>query len=97
MPKIMSAETVGELMSRKRWVYWLQETKRDPDNKNRFLVCIVVEDEPGFFPMLGRGLGASPWYWDKETCRAQNEKRGYSEEDAFDIVTSSMAAGPVIA
>ena len=93
--KIVLNDTIFDLMNRKRWVYCLQETKRDPNNKDRFRVCMVFEDEPGFFPMLGQGEHANPWYWDRAACRAQNEKRGFTEEEAYNIVSSSMAAGRV--
>ena len=90
MIRIESGNEISRLMSEKRWVYWLQEAKRDPDNDDRFLVCLVFENERGYFPMLGQGVGAEPWYWDKETCAIKNAEHGYDEEETFKIVASSM-------
>lgn len=71
-----------------RVCYYLDETTPDPDNRSRFLVCIVKENESGYYPTGGNGK--APWYWDKATCRQQNAKLGLSEDEEFKIVASSM-------
>ena len=79
------------VMSDKRRCYYLDETHPDPDNRDRFMVALVFENEPGFCPMAGQGDHAIPWYWDKETCKVMNlEKFSLSEEEALSIVLSSM-------
>jgi hypothetical protein len=95
------SDVLSQLLDTRRWVYWLDQTHPDPDEKREkgvapkvFRVSIVFENEAGHFPTGG---GASdplkaPWYWDQETCKHANAKRGFTEEQAFDIVTSSMRA-----
>jgi len=81
--------TVEELMRNRRWCYCLDETQPDPLSE-AFRVSLVIEEELGHFP-----LGADiPWYWTKETCKARNAALGYSEEDALNIVLSSMFPPP---
>jgi len=59
---------------------------------------VVVENEPGHFPLSGRGDGAAPWRWGRTleeaeaTCAKVNADRGITEEMAFEIIVSSMRA-----
>ena len=80
----------------KRQCYWLQESEPEPSHPDRFRVCVVTENEPGYQP-TGGGEGTDevvPWYWDQATCTTMNERRfGVSEEDARKIVCSSMFCG----
>lgn len=68
---------------------------QDPGDEG-YIPSVVVQDEPGHFPLSGRGDGAAPWRWGKtlkeaeETCRQQNAKRGITDDMASDIVASSM-------
>jgi hypothetical protein len=81
------------LNSDRRRCYYLDRTCPDPSNDKCFCVSLVFENEPGHFPFSGQGECASPWYWDEETCDAQNLKRfGVSREAAWEIVASSMFA-----
>lgn len=83
-----------------RRCYYLQETqpdptRPDPTDRNSFLVCLVFENESGFFPATGNGPCASPWYWNKETCEEQNRRKfNLTPEEAFKIVASSMFPKP---
>lgn len=84
---------IAELMSKNRWCYYLDLTKPDPENKKRFRVSIVIENHSGHYPTGGNHSG--PWYWDEETCKVMNEKRGITEQDTFEIVAHSMRAGKI--
>ena len=84
---------VSELMRTRAWCFWLDQSHPDPDMSGKarfFRVSIVIQNERGHFPTGGKNLQA-PWYWDEETCVAQNAKRGVTKEMAFEIVSSSMA------
>ena len=87
--------TFDELsQSDRRRCFDLDKTQPDPSNPNRFLVCLVFENEPRRFPMSGRGELASPWYWDEDTVKLMNERRfGLDANAAYLIVCSSMTAG----
>ena len=78
----------------KKWVYWLDLTKPDPDNKEGetrcYRVSIVVENDPGHYPTGGEDK--LPWYWDEDTCKEKNKELGFNPLEAYDIVSSSMAA-----
>lgn len=82
---------LGDLMANRRWVYYLDKSKpsRMIDNKRQYLVCIVVEDEQGYFPS-GSDNGGEPYYWTEAMCKAQNKKRGLTPKDENEIVISSM-------
>lgn len=71
----------------RRYVYWLDLSVPAVDGKHR--VSLVFENEPGHFP-TGSGGYKAPWYWSEETCKLKNEQLGYSEEEVFEIVSSSM-------
>jgi hypothetical protein len=64
-----------------------------------FIPSLVTENEAGHTPLSGNGPFATPWVWGpsfeqaQEQAREANEKRGLSEDDVLDIVTSSMFAG----
>lgn len=66
-----------------------------------YRVSVVFENQPGHhptgtWPYNGRVGEKLPYFWGddyegaKRICVAQNEQMGIGEEDAFDIVTSSM-------
>jgi hypothetical protein len=83
-------ESISKLMETHRWVYWLDETKPEPGRDGSFAVSIVFENVSGHYPTGGGDR--APWYWDRETCNAKNQQRGFTEEQAFEIVSSSMFA-----
>lgn len=79
--------------SEKRQCYWLRELEPEPNHPDRFRVCVVTEDEPGYQP-TGHGKGDAevvPWYWDEVTCEQMNRERfGLEPEEVNKIVVSSM-------
>ncbi len=71
------------------------DPSQDPGEEG-YVPSVVVENEPGHFPLSGRGDGAAPWRWGKTleeaeaTCTRQNTERGITEDRACEIVASSM-------
>lgn len=78
----------------KRYAFLLVEDQKDTDGG--YIPCIAVENEPGYYPMTGQGVGASPWNWgvDKEIaqqlCDEKNSRLGLDKEDSYRIIASSM-------
>ncbi len=64
-----------------------------------YVPSVVREGESGHYPLTGAGVGASPWYWGHDLEKAKkiaadyNAQMGLSEDDARDIVLSSMFGG----
>lgn len=88
--------TIDELFdSDIRFCYWLNESQPSPNCPDRFLVCFVFENEPGYWS-TGKGDNggdcAFPWYWNSATCAERNRKLGLTEDDVTRIVESSMFA-----
>ncbi len=79
----------------KRRMFYVDDTMYTP---NGFVPALVTEDEPGFSPMIGQGELAQPWYWGHDLDEAKriaaksNAERGISEDDAHDILISSIVA-----
>lgn len=80
-----------------RMCFYIVEGQFHPTNG--YIPSLVTEDEPGHSPMAGRGELSEPWYWgtDLETARrvcamVNLEDFGLTEEDAADIVASSIGA-----
>jgi hypothetical protein len=79
----------------RRWCYYVPATSFDEENGG-FVPSMVEEGVMGHRPMTGRGEGAAPWVWGssleeaREVCRAANERMGITEDDAAEIVASSM-------
>ena len=88
--KAMSQD-INHLLNTCRWVYYLDRTQPDHENRQLYRVSIVIEDEPGHFPTGGETK--EPWYWSEAVCKERNAARGFSELDVFEIVSSSMRAG----
>lgn len=64
-----------------------------------YIPSLVVEGEPGHTPMAGQGELSEPWYWGTDyetaqrTCaRVNRDDFGLSEEEAAEIVASSVGA-----
>ena len=76
-----------------RWIYWLDQLDaRDYDGGKAYRVCIVVENESGYFPS-GTGFGVDdihPFYWTQEVCDKANLRRGIDLRTSFEILDSSM-------
>lgn len=79
-------EQIAKLIASRRWVYWLNRV--EPDGSGcHFRVCVVVENEGGYFPTGGPdGL---PWYWDDEYCEEMNRRRGYDPAMVVSFIASS--------
>lgn len=72
------------------------EGQRD---ENGFIPSLIVENEPGHFPMTGRGPLAAPWHFGKTyedalaVCNNYNARNyGLSAADCLEILHSSMFA-----
>lgn len=78
-----------------RFAFFIDITLHTPKG---FIPSFVEENEPGHWPMIGRGELAEPWYWGhdiataKRICDEANAKLGLTPAEANDIVISSMAA-----
>ena len=76
-----------------RWIYWLDQLDaRDYDGVKAYRVCIVVENESGYFPS-GTGFGVDdiqPFYWTQEVCDKANLRRGIDLRTSLEILDSSM-------
>lgn len=78
-----------------RFAFFIDITMRTPKG---YIPSLVEEDEPGHWPMIGRGELAEPWYWGHDIARAKqicveaNAKLGLTPAEANEIVISSMAA-----
>lgn len=81
----------------KRQCLWISASQ-DPKIYGGYVPSLVVENEPGHSPLLGKGVGASPWTWGMDLKQAQEvcdkynqDKLGLSKEECLQIVGSSMA------
>jgi hypothetical protein len=80
----------------KPYCYYIDPTQT-PHPKHGYIPSIVVEGDPGHYPLTGRGPLATPWYWgDLKTAQKiaaeQNLRLGVDEDAALRIISSSMAA-----
>jgi hypothetical protein len=80
----------------KPYCYYI-DPKQTPHPQHGYIPSIVVEGDPGHYPLAGRGAHAAPWYWgDLETAKKiaaeQNSRLGVDENEALRIIGSSMAA-----
>ncbi len=69
------------------YCYFLDTSSR-PNAAGHYRVSFVFQHIPGHYPTGGAGV--LPWYWDEATCIKRNEALGLSEEEAREIVESSM-------
>ena len=84
-----------------RWIYWLDMEDSALFSGNIcYRVCIVVENEAGYFPS-GEGFirddeksdnKATKFYWTQEVCDIANERRGIDLHTSFEILDSSIRA-----
>ena len=83
--------------SGKRFCYYISPTQQATEDG--YVPSLVFEGVSGYFPLNGRGKGATPWFWGKtlkeaeETASIANEKLGVSEMEAMKIIASSMFIG----
>lgn len=93
MTAILQTDTLSEKIGSKKWVFWLDRTHPGKD-PGTFRVSIVIENEAGHYPTGGGEADPhkAPWWWDEETCRRENLKRGFDVMQAYEVVASSMGA-----
>lgn len=96
-------ETIEKMMATRRFAYYVPADGYVEGHGYR--VSVVFEGVDGHFPTgdwpyQGLPSQKAPWFWGgndyefaKRVAADQNVKMGLTEEDAFKIVTSSMAAG----
>ena len=88
---------VSKLMSQHRWCYMILPTQ-NPAIHGGFIPSICIEDQPGHYPLMGRGEGAGPWVWGdtlekaEAICDEKNKALGLSELDVTKIVASTFRA-----
>ena len=88
-------------LSGKKWCYYIP-AGQDPKKHGGYVPSLVVADEAGHMPLVGRDELAAPWIWGatlaeaEKTCDAANARRGLSVEAADLIVGSSMRAKPEV-
>ena len=91
------------LLSTRRWVYYIPADAYVPDAGYR--VSIVIEHEQGHFPSgdwlyNGEPVKRLPRFWGHDyydavkTAREMNEKRGIDAKEAAEIVATSMRGTP---
>jgi hypothetical protein len=77
-----------------RWVFWINATQ-DPAEHGGYVPSKVDENEDGYADFTGNEH-AAPWVWGDTydaACRVaaeENDKRGYTADEARDVVASSM-------
>ncbi len=85
---------LDQLLATRRRAWYVDETMATPKG---FIPAMVFEDDPGFFPAVGKE-GGEPYYWGqtieeaKRACDSANESLGLTPDEARDIVTSSIIA-----
>lgn len=78
-----------------RMAFYVNEYMHTPHG---YVPAIVFENDPGYYPMMGKGEFSQPWYWGHDIAKAKqiaveaNAKLGLTETEADQIVFSSMAA-----
>lgn len=78
----------------KPWCYYVP-FEQDVSRHNGYVPSLVVEGEPGHYPMTGSTGREAPWVWGDTyakavaTCEEVNAQRGISKERAAEIVRSS--------
>jgi hypothetical protein len=81
---------------RKAYCYYIDPIQT-PHPQHGYTPSIVVEGDPGHYPLTGRGEHATPWYWGnldmaEKIAAEQNLRLGVDEREALRIIGSSMAA-----
>ena len=90
---ITANEGFAKLLSEKRWCFYVDASSKTDQG---FVPSVVIEGMPGHYPMEGKDKLAAPWYWGhtlpeaEAVCKKANVKRGLTDDDVDDIITSSM-------
>lgn len=80
-----------------KYCFWMNECQ-NPKEHGGYVPSIVIEDDPGHYPMVGDPKKCqAPWVWgDLETARRiakeRNNSMGISDERAREICDSSIRA-----
>lgn len=78
-----------------KFCYTISQMSKD---ENGYIPVLVVEGDEGFYPMLGNGEFASPWYWGAtfdgamKIAEKVNARMGITPERAAEIIESSFQA-----
>jgi len=89
------AVTDGPKLETGKYCYGVFESSKD---ENGYIPGLVIENESGYYPMVGKGEGAAPWYWGKTLEHAQqiadkvNAEMGIDKKRSAEIIASSMSA-----
>jgi len=92
---------IGQTISEPEPGRWCYAIMVGQTSEGQYVPSVVVENEAGHSPMLGRGEFSVPWRWGsdydkaKEIAAQANEAIGISPEDASAIVASSIRAGNI--
>jgi len=89
----MNTLTQPVTLEGKKWVYWLIHSQPDPANSKCYRVGVVIENEPGYYPLGNPEKFQAPWYWDEATCEEANKELGLTALQVAEIVASSMSRG----
>lgn len=87
---------ISRLFGTKRYAYHIVDASRAEDGG--YIPVISFQDEPGYYPMGGKGEYSIAWNWSKDLDTAQelakkyNEKIGVDANEAQEIIDSSIAA-----
>lgn len=79
-----------------RYCYYVPESQ-DPATHGGYVPSIVIENDPGHYPMMGQGEVAAPWVWGKTLDEARsiaavkNARLGLTQKRVAEIIASSMA------
>ena len=81
-------------MNDKRMCYVIIPHQREEEG---YIPSLVIENESGHSPMIGKDNLSTPWYWGKTIAEAEAicakvnlEKFGLTPEETLKIVLSSM-------
>jgi len=78
----------------KKWCYHIITDCLADDGEH--IPVLVIENEPGYYPMKGNGSCVASWKWGKdynkacEVAKVMNKEMGVSEREAERIIGTSM-------
>jgi hypothetical protein len=82
----------------KRFCYYVNPGQ-DPEEHGGYVPAVVYEDQPGYYPLTGKGEGATAWVWGKTLAQAEEmaevwnwEKLHLNDKEVQAIIDSSIRA-----
>lgn len=97
MSKNIEGERVMPNLVSGEWCVYV-DAGQYPDDHGGFVPSVVVKDEAGHYPMLGKD-GASPWVWGPDYKSANKvaeeynrDRLGLTQDQVDEIIISSMTA-----